>query len=296
MMSGRVRISHVMLAGLFAAAIALPGTAGAASLRIASINMCTDQLLMALADPGQIAGLGPYARDPHMSWSATEALRYPQLSGEAEDLLMLAPDLVFAGRYGKTATRAILRAKGIAVEEFDAPRSIEDVKKQIRRVGILVGHPERADQMIGRIDQAVARTRMAAERWHDRVLAVARRGWVTGRDSLLSSLLATVGLANAAGDLGLDRGGFVSLEAIVAARPDLLLVAEDNPSAEDQGKALLLHPAIEKAYPPDRRLVISDQLTICGGPMLPAALDRLAESIERVHRADKVDSGGPASQ
>jgi iron complex transport system substrate-binding protein len=296
MMSVRGRISGVVLVCLLAAAIALPSTAVAASLRIASINMCTDQLLLALADPEQIAGLGPYARDPHMSWSATEALRYPQLSGEAEDLLMLAPTLVFAGRYGKSATRAILRAKGIAVEEFDAPRSIDDVKKQIRRVGALVGHPERADLMVGRIDQAVARTRTAAERWHDRVLAVARRGWVTGRDSLLSSLLATVGLSNAAGDLGLNRGGFVSLEAIVAARPDLLLVAEDNPRPDDQGKALLLHPAIERTYPPDRRLVISDQLTICGGPMLPAALDRLAESIERVHRADKADGAGPGPQ
>src|SRR5215204_1442483 len=31
--------------------------------RVASINLCTDQLLLSLADPDQIVGLSPYIRD-----------------------------------------------------------------------------------------------------------------------------------------------------------------------------------------------------------------------------------------
>jgi iron complex transport system substrate-binding protein len=102
---------------------------------------------------------------------------------------------------------------------------------------------------------------------------------------LLSSLLATVGLANSAGEVGLNGGGFVSLETIIAAQPDLILVAEAAPSAEDQGKALLLHPALDRNYPPERRIVVPEQLTICGGPMLPAALDRLSEAMTRITRS-----------
>lgn len=262
----------------------LPGTTIAGAALIASINMCTDQLLIAVADPAQIVGLGPYARDPHLSWSAKEAASFPRLSGEAEDLLMLAPDLVLAGRYGKAATRDLLRSEGIAIAEFDVPRSIDDVKAQIRRVGDLAGHPERAESIIDRIDHSVARTRAVAARWRDRILPVSRRGWVAGSDSLISSLLAVAGLSNAASEIGVSHGGFAALETIVASQPDLLLLSDDKPFAEDQGKALLLHPAIQTAYPPSRRLVFPDQLTMCGGPMLPAALDQLADSIERIHQ------------
>lgn len=289
--TGRSRLM-IVVAMMLASVLAGAEPSAAAAKRVASINMCTDQLLLALADPGQIAGLGPYARDPHLSWSAEEAGRYPRLSGEAEDLLVLAPDVVLAGRYGKRATRDLLRAKRIPVEEFDAARNIEDVKGQIRRVGDLVGHPERANAMIARIDDAIERARAQASRWHGRVLALSRRGWVTGGDSLISSLLSTVGLSNAAADLGLKYGGFASLEAIVSSRPDLLLLAEDNPSAEDQGKALLLHPAIQHAYPPSRRIVVPEQLTICGGAMLPVALDRLARSIEQINQTGNLADAG----
>lgn len=273
------------------ALIAAPSAAAAAVKRIASINMCTDQLLLGLADPEQIVGLGPYARDPHLSWLAKQAERYPRLSGEAEDLLVLAPDVILAGRYGKRATREMLRAKKLVVEEFDTPRSIDDVRAQIARVGGLVGHPERADATIADLDRAIARATAAAARHPARVLALSRRGWVTGGDSLLSSLLKTAGLSNAATDLGYAYGGFASLETIVAARPDLLLLAEDQPAAEDQGKALLLHPSIQHAYPPSRRIVIPEPLTICGGAMFAVALDRLVEAIERIDHAQSAPVG-----
>ncbi|MCW2318034.1 iron complex transport system substrate-binding protein [Rhodoblastus acidophilus] len=258
--------------------------AWSAQARIASINMCTDQLLLALADPEQIAGLGPYARDPQMSWLAEQAKNYPRLSGEAEDLIALNPDLVLAGKYGKKATRDLLQDHGVKIAEFDVPRSIEDVKTQVRRVGEIVGHPERARALNDSIDAAAARARASAADGRVRVLAVSRRGWVAGSNGLLSSLLATVGVANSASDLGLRSGGFVTLETIIATEPDLILVAESSPRAEDQGKAMLLHPSLDRRYPPARRIVIPEALTMCGGPMLPAALDRLSDAIGQASR------------
>jgi len=45
---------------------------------------------------------------------------------------------------------------------------------------------------------------------------------------------------------------------------------------------LLLHPALEQFYPASKRIVIPERLTVCGGPMLADALDRLASELERV--------------
>jgi iron complex transport system substrate-binding protein len=261
----------------------LPSATWAAGLpRIASINACTDQLLMALADPGQILGLSPYARDPARSWDAAKARQFPQLSGAAEDVLILEPDVVVAGRFTRLATRQLLKDKNLRVVEFDAARSLDDVKKAIRLMGDVTQHPDRALAEISRLDAAIAHAHQMAARKPYRVLAVSRRGWVSGRDSLTSSLLANAGLANAAGDLGIKSGGFASLESIVSLKPDFIMVSEDSGFAEDEGSAFLLHPALERFYPASKRIVIPERLTVCGGPMLAEALERLASELERV--------------
>ena len=263
--------------------VGLQGAAYAAELpRIASINLCTDQLLVTLADPAQILGLSPYSRDSARSWDPAKAAQFPKLSGEAEDVLVQRPDVVVAGRFTKRATRELLKEKGLRVVEFDAARSLDDVKKQIRQMGDLVQHPDRAAAEIQRMDAAIAHAREVVSRKPYRVLALSRRGWVSGGDSLISSLLATAGLSNAAADLGYKLGGFASLEAIVSLRPDFLLVSEAGDFAEDEGRAFMLHPALERLYPASKRLVIPEKLTVCGGPRLAEALDRLASELERV--------------
>jgi len=102
-----------------------------------------------------------------------------------------------------------------------------------------------------------ARQAVAVKRY--RVLPPSRGGWVIGSDSLISSLLAETGLFNAAGDLGITFGGFASLEAIVNLKPDLIVVSEAGDRAEDDGRAFLLHPALERFYPPSRRIIIPER-------------------------------------
>ena len=142
---------------------------------------------------------------------------------------------------------------------------------------------ERADALLARLDEGVARARKAAARLPKlRILPLSRRGWVSGRDSLMSSLLAVLGLQSDASRLGLPNGGFATLEAVVAARPDLLLVESAGDIAEDQGTAYLTHPALARLYPVERRLVVPEPLTVCAGPMLVEALERIASELRRV--------------
>jgi iron complex transport system substrate-binding protein len=252
--------------------------------RIASMNVCTDQLLLTLADPEQILGLSRYSRDRFQSWAADDARRYRILSGGAEDILVLRPDVVVASTFDKRATRELLKEKGLHLAEFGVPRSLGEVKDQIREMGEIVQHPDRAAAEIARLDAAIARARQAVAHKHYRVLPLSRRGWVSGSDSLLSSLLTETGLFNAAGELGVAFGGFASLEAIVNLKPDFILVSEAGDRAEDDGRAFLLHPALERFYPPSKRIVVPDRLTVCGGVMLSDALDVLIAELERVEK------------
>ena len=95
--------------GFLLAAVALM-SADSASLaaglpRIVSMNVCTDQLLLSLAEPAQILGLSRYSRNAAESFAAGEARRFPILSGGAEDVLALNPDIVVASLYDKRSTR-----------------------------------------------------------------------------------------------------------------------------------------------------------------------------------------------
>ena len=271
-------------AGTIFAVVAMIGSGAAAAElpRIASMNVCTDQLLLTLADPGQILGLSRYARDRQQSWAADDARRYRILSGGAEDILVLRPDVVVASLFDKRSTRELLKDKGLHLAEFGVPRSLIEVKDQIREMGAIVQHSDRAAVEIARLDAAIARARQAVAHQRYRVLPLSRRGWVSGSESLLSSLLTETGLFNAAGELGVAFGGFASLEAIVNLRPDFIVVSDAGDTAEDDGRAFLLHPALERFYPPSKRIVIPDRLTVCGGVMLADALDLLIAELARV--------------
>ncbi len=73
-------------------------------------------MLLALADPSQIAGLSPYATDAALSVMTDQGARFPQLDWDAESVVNLAPDLVLVGPSNRP-TRAMLSAMGIRVVE-----------------------------------------------------------------------------------------------------------------------------------------------------------------------------------
>src|ERR1700722_19849448 len=188
------------------AALAMFGSAPALAPghpRVASMNVCSDQLLLSLADPAQIVGLTRYSRDAWQSFAAADARRYPILSGGAEDILVLKPDIVVASLFDKRSTRELLKAQGLHLTEFSVPRNLGEVKAQIREMGEIVGHPDRAAAEIVRLDAAMARARQAVTDKHYSVLPLSRRGWVSGRDRLASAVQTVRGGFTAAYDRGL---------------------------------------------------------------------------------------------
>jgi len=274
------------LLGLALTTLALCRSADAAP-RVVSINLCTDQLVLDLADRQQILGLGPFVRDQDRSWGAALRVDVPALSGSAEEILVLKPDLVVAGRNTRQTTRAFLRERSIILEEFGAVTTVEDAKQQILRMARLLGVPERGAARVAELDAAVALLRAVASRRKLRVLPMARRGWVPGGQSVISDLMRLAGLVNVGSETSARAGRFVSLEEIVMLRPDLILVSAEVDRPEDQGQALILHPAIAGNFPPERRLMLSEALTVCGGPGLIDAINALAARLSRLELPER---------
>ncbi len=234
--------------------------------RIVSLHLCADQYLLALADRGQIAGLTRFARDPAMSPAAEQAKRWPVTRASAEELLALDPDLAIV-----SPGRRFLKPPRRVLELPDA-HSYPEIVAQTRRVAHAIGHPERGEALIRQMDAALARV---ARPGRGRVAAeYQRRGFLTGEGTLIDDLMRRVGLNNLARRLGRSPLAQVPIEAIVAARPDFLLV-EEGETVVDQGTAMRAHPALG-GIP---RLALPRASMTCGGPGYVLAAAGLARQL-----------------
>ena len=142
MMLHRHASCHAALALLTCLAAFVAGAAQAQSRpsRVASLNLCTDQLLLALADRSQILSLSRLAQDRSISFLANHAAGLPMNDGSAETTLFDRPDLVLTGTYGQQEQIALLRLQGLEVLPLGPWAGLEDGRGQIRAL-VSTEHP-----------------------------------------------------------------------------------------------------------------------------------------------------------
>ena len=241
--------------------------------RIVSLNLCADQYLLALADPGQIAALTRFSRDPQMSAGAAAARDVPQSKGTAEDVIALDPDLVIASPGRRTGTMAALAGHHYRTLELPSADSYGMIVAQIREVAAVVGHPGRGEALIRRMDAELAS--LPGPRPRGVAAYYQRRGYLSGTGTLIDDLMKRVGLTNLAGKLGKPALSQLSLEQLVAARPDYLIVENGADQVADQGTEMLHHPVLA-GIP---HLTLPQAWTVCGGPAYVEAARSLARQI-----------------
>jgi iron complex transport system substrate-binding protein len=249
--------------------------------RVVSFNNCADQLVVALAAPEQIAGLSPYATDPTLSAVAEQARAFRRLQWHAESTIPLDPDLVLVGPRDRSVTQRMLTSLGFRVVGVDFVSTIAAAREQIRTVAALLGHPERGEQLLDRLDAARARLASAPRPPVSTALLVGHGGYTEGSATLAAALIAEARLVPPAG-APRGMGGFVPLESLVMMRPDLLITSSVIEEPRDQGSVYLAHPAVKALYPPARRIILPSRYTMCGGPALVAGLDHLADELIRL--------------
>ncbi|MGC9419088.1 MAG: ABC transporter substrate-binding protein [Rhodovulum sp.] len=258
-----------------AAALALAGAAALAEAprRVVSINLCTDQLAMLVAAPGQLVSVSDLAADPRSSAMAEAARAFRANRGGAEEILALRPDLVLAGRFSDPATLSMLRRLGIPVEQFDLTRSLDEIPAQLRQAGRALGREARAEALVAAFQ---ARRAELAQSTGDRPLAAIfhPNGFTQGAGTLSDDIMAQAGFDNLAARLGRRGGGRLSLEDLVMADPDLLVVSRPYP-ATSRAEEILTHPAL-RATDAARAPAFTGPDWTCGTPLVLDAVARLA--------------------
>jgi len=206
--------------------LALPALLGAGSpARVVSQTVGTDDLLMAIAGPGQIAALSHLARDPRYSPSAREAQRFPCLrTGEAEDILRFRPDLVLVASYTQAETVALLRRAKVELLVVDRFDSLEDLYANARRVGQALGRQDRAEQLIR---EWRARVEALAKRLQGRkpvrVVAVGFYPFTAGSGTTFQDICDHAGALNVAAEEGLKGHAPTPNEKMLSWKVDALV-------------------------------------------------------------------------
>lgn len=242
--------------------------------RVLSLNLCTDQLLLALADRADVVGVTPLARDCRISSVCAAALEVPARRATAEAVIAAQPDLVLGGQTGAAAAIAAAGRLGVALLTLPDANSLGAIREQIASVASALGREERGRAVIAAYDARLAAVPPAPP--GDRLVAAVYEpnGFLSGPGSLADAALARAGLDNFATRHGLPRFSSLSLERLIADPPDLLVT--DQPVASPSlAEAMLWHPALRDAFA-ERRVVVPGRDWICGGPSTADAVERLA--------------------
>jgi hypothetical protein len=132
------------------------------------------------------------------------------MSGALEEVVAARPDLVLASTFTPPATRAPWRRLARMAPMPGGHRGRSEA--QVREIARLVGHPERGEALVARIEQALASHApphgarpIPTLLWHG-------GGLVPGANTLISELMARAGLANYASAKGLRQSDRLPLE------------------------------------------------------------------------------------
>ena len=266
------------------AAVADAGKPLQKARRIVSVGGALTEIVYALDAQGELVGVDTTSLYPAVAQKLPQVGYARTLS--AEGVLSLAPtQLIATEEAGPQAVLRQVRDAGVPVAVLNANNKFEGLLERVKQVGQITGRPEPAVRLAQALQQqwdgAVARVR---QRSHApaRVLFILAHApnqvMVGGRETGADAMLAYAGAVNVMG----GQGGFsgykpLTPEAVIASRPDIVLVTEQGLKASGGVDGILKLPGLAQT-PAGRqhRIVALEAMLLLGfGPRMPQALAEL---------------------
>jgi len=199
----------LLFALFFLCLIALVAEAG--PVRVVSQTVGTDELLLAVADPSQIAALSHLAQEPAFSAVAAEAKKYPQLpkNCDLEGALKFAPTLLLCSDYSRAEIVAQARRAGMKVIVLTRYYTLQDAYDNLRLIARELGPDAeaRAERVVADCEARVAKLRERLQGVKPvRVIAPSTYGVIPGDASTFQDMCDHAGAENLAFTLGKLHG------------------------------------------------------------------------------------------
>jgi len=245
--------------------------------RVASLNQCTDQLLVLLAPPERIASVSFVLKQKQWTPPGLSEViaRLASNYGRAEDMLVQKPDLIVTSQYASRSTVFLLRRLGYRVEEFPPENSFSDIRANVLRMGRLLGLEDRAQEIVAAFDLRLSDLRGRSGSSRGVLADVGVGGFLSGAGTLSEDVAGLAGYQLLGAKMGLSGFGYAAVEEILLARPDAFSVSNAWSKPPSLATDALRHPALRRAGATARVIDIPDRLLICGAPHSLEAAERM---------------------
>ena len=260
-----------VFASLLAFSFALASPAQASPRRVASLNLCTDELLLMIAEPGQIASITHLGQSPQETPLWRMGRRYPRNDGSLLSVASRRPDLVLTmGGGGRDRLRIAARL-GIATLDLPFAQNLADVERSIARIALALDRREAGAALLRQIHQLKASTpRTAID-----TLWLGGGGQTVAANGLEAQWMRLAGLRQRT-----VLGDRVSLETLLGRPPAILLRSDYRQGKYSAAQRWLDHPIARR--PRNSRSIVTDgRRWTCMGPLLVAETLRLRREIAR---------------
>jgi len=275
---------------LLALLLGTPGPAAEGPLRVASLNLTADELLVEMLPADRLVAVTRWADDASMSSVAGRvprtAARLPR--ADLERIIALRPDLVVVSEYTDADFLHLLEKSGLRHHRMSGLDTLAGIRAAIVGLGGAVGAEAAAARLVGRFDAVLAELARRLEgEPRPRVLY-----WgdphTAGAGTAIGSLVEAAGATNVGRELGLR--GIVPLagEKAFAADPDAFLVTEGSGASV----ALRRHPLLSRT-----RAVREGRVVEMPNHLLVTLSDRAADAAwwlaSRLHPARVREAAPP---
>lgn len=254
--------------------------------RIVSVNLCTDELVLRLADRKNIASVTYLAATSGVSNVTDLAAQIPFNHGLAEEVVPLNPDLVVAGTYTARTAVALLKRTGFHVLDMDVPKDIHEIKAQYRQMGKILGEEERTERLIAELDSRLASIPVSRAPARPRAMVFNANGNTVGKGSLTDEIITRAGMENLSATRGIDNFGQIPLEMLVTNAPDVLILSSFRDGPPAIATEVLRHPVLAKMSDRMRIAVVPGRLWACAGPGIIDAIALLSDVANEVRRTE----------
>ena len=235
-------ISKAVCGAFFAIAAAGTAWAQQSPTKIASLDYCSDQYVLALAPRDRIASLSRDA-DTVFSFFGGLAQGLSKNRGSIEEILHLEPDLLVRQWQGSTSTDRVLNRAGIKTIALPFAATTNDAFTNFLEISEAIGRLEQAQAFVAKRKQMQTELSDAAP-LDMKALYVTPSGFTAGTSTGVQVIIENAGLQSIAADYGLSGWGPLPLESIVQQQPDVIVASLfDLPSARSNW-SLSGHPRI----------------------------------------------------
>ena len=248
--------------------------------RVVSLIPATTELLFAIGAGEAVVGRTQWCNYPPAA--ASVANLGPGINPNLEALVAARPDLVIlynSAQHAAVASR--LRALSIPAVRINTD-ALSDVPRVGALLGRLTGHAAQADSVGEVFDSALASASQdstAGPRPKVLLLVWEQPPMTIGRGSFLSELIERAGGGNLFADV-VTSSGPVSIEAVSARDPDLILTTTDGPA----GFAARPEWQVVRAVRERRFLRVIGSEYDRPGPRSPAAIRALSQRLREAVR------------